>query len=82
VGIIAVTRAAARSRTFALDSQLFDGRSQLLVYHLMFGPSYQAGDPVNSSIADGLDVLVPHLHASDVTPVLVSQAPLEKLQTS
>jgi predicted dithiol-disulfide oxidoreductase (DUF899 family) len=46
----------------------------------MFGPSYQAGDPVNSSIADGLDALMPHLHARDVTPVLVSQAPLEKLQ--
>jgi predicted dithiol-disulfide oxidoreductase (DUF899 family) len=46
----------------------------------MFGPSYQAGDPVNSSIADTLDALVPHLQARDVTPVLVSQAPLEKLQ--
>jgi predicted dithiol-disulfide oxidoreductase (DUF899 family) len=61
-------------------AELFDGRSQLLVYHFMFGPSYQAGDPVNSSIADGLDALVPHLHARDVTPLLVSQAPLEKLQ--
>ena len=61
-------------------AELFDGRSQLLLYHFMFGPSYQAGDPVNSSIADGLDALVPHLHARDVTPVLVSQAPLEKLQ--
>jgi predicted dithiol-disulfide oxidoreductase (DUF899 family) len=61
-------------------AELFDGRSQLLVYHFMFGPTYQAGDPVNSSIADGLDALVPHLHARDVTPVLVSQAPLEKLQ--
>src|SRR6266699_4905701 len=38
-------------------AELFDGRSQLLVYHFMFGPSYQAGDPVNSSIADGLDAL-------------------------
>jgi predicted dithiol-disulfide oxidoreductase (DUF899 family) len=61
-------------------AELFDGRSQLLVYHFMFGPSYQAGDPVNSSIADTLDALVPHLQARDVTPVLVSQAPLEKLQ--
>jgi predicted dithiol-disulfide oxidoreductase (DUF899 family) len=60
--------------------ELFDGRSQLLVYHFMFGPSYQAGDPVNSSIADGLDGLLPHLQARDVTPVLVSQAPLAKLQ--
>jgi predicted dithiol-disulfide oxidoreductase (DUF899 family) len=46
----------------------------------MFGPSYVAGDPVNSSIADTLDALVPHLQARDVTPVLVSQAPLAKLQ--
>jgi predicted dithiol-disulfide oxidoreductase (DUF899 family) len=65
------------TRTLA---ELFDGRSQLLVYHFMFGPSYQAGDPVNSSIADTLDALVPHLQARDVTPVLVSQGPLEKLQ--
>jgi predicted dithiol-disulfide oxidoreductase (DUF899 family) len=65
------------TRTLA---ELFDGRSQLLVYHFMFGPSYQAGDPVNSSIADTLDALVPHLQARDVTPVLVSQAPLEKLK--
>src|ERR671934_1433139 len=65
------------TRTLA---ELFDGRSQLLVYHFMFGPSYQAGDPVNSSIADSLDGLLPHLHARDVTLVLVSQAPLAKLQ--
>jgi predicted dithiol-disulfide oxidoreductase (DUF899 family) len=61
-------------------AQLFDGRSQLLVYHFMFGPSYQAGDPVNSSIADSLDGLLPHLHARDLTLLLVSQAPLAKLQ--
>ena len=61
-------------------AELFDGRSQLLVYHFMFGPSYQAGDPVNSSIADTLDALLPHLQARDVTVVLVSQAPLAKLQ--
>jgi predicted dithiol-disulfide oxidoreductase (DUF899 family) len=59
---------------------LFDGRSQLLVYHFMFGPSYEAGCPVNSSIADTVDGVVPHLHARDVTFLLVSQAPLEKLQ--
>jgi predicted dithiol-disulfide oxidoreductase (DUF899 family) len=46
----------------------------------MFGPSYQAGDPVNSSIADGLDGLLPHLHARDLTLLLVSQAPLARLQ--
>jgi predicted dithiol-disulfide oxidoreductase (DUF899 family) len=61
-------------------AELFDGRSQLLVYHFMFGPSYQAGDPPNSSIADTLDAQLPHLQARDVTVVLVSQAPLEKLQ--
>jgi predicted dithiol-disulfide oxidoreductase (DUF899 family) len=65
------------TRTLA---ELFDGRSQLLVYHFMFGPSYQAGDPVNSSIADAVDGVLPHLHARDVTFLLVSQAPLEKLQ--
>ena len=58
---------------------LFDGRSQLLVYHFMFGPSYEAGDAVNSSIADTIDPLLPHLHARDVTFVLASQAPLGKL---
>ncbi|HEU5211425.1 MAG TPA: DUF899 domain-containing protein [Gaiellaceae bacterium] len=61
-------------------AELFEGRSQLLVYHFMFGPSYDAGCPVNSSIADSIDGLLPHLHARDATFVLVSQAPLEKLQ--
>jgi predicted dithiol-disulfide oxidoreductase (DUF899 family) len=61
-------------------AELFDGRSQLMFYHFMFGPSYAAGCPVNSSMADGLDGLVPHLHARDVTLLLVSQAPLAKLQ--
>jgi predicted dithiol-disulfide oxidoreductase (DUF899 family) len=59
---------------------LFGGRSQLLIYHFMFGPSYAAGCPVNSSMADGLDGLLPHLLARDVTLLLVSQAPLAKLQ--
>lgn len=61
-------------------AELFDGRSQLLIYHFMFGPRYQAGDPVNSSIADSVNGLIPHLHARDVTMLLVSQAPLERLQ--
>jgi predicted dithiol-disulfide oxidoreductase (DUF899 family) len=60
--------------------ELFDGRSQLLVYHFMFGPSYAAGCPVNSSIADAIDGVLPHLHARDASVILVSQAPLEKLQ--
>ena len=61
-------------------SDLFEGRSQLLVYHFMFGPSYEAGCPINSSIADSIDGVVPHLHARDATLLLVSQAPIEKLQ--
>jgi predicted dithiol-disulfide oxidoreductase (DUF899 family) len=60
--------------------ELFDGRSQLLIYHFMFGPSYVAGCPTNSSIADAVNSLLPHLQARDVTFVLVSRAPLEKLQ--
>jgi predicted dithiol-disulfide oxidoreductase (DUF899 family) len=60
--------------------ELFDGRSQLLIYHFMFGPTYDAGCPVCSSIADNLDPNVTHLQARDVTLLLVSRAPLEKLQ--
>jgi predicted dithiol-disulfide oxidoreductase (DUF899 family) len=60
--------------------ELFDGRSQLLVYHFMFGPSYQAGCPVCSSMADTVDGALAHLHARDVTMSYVSQAPLPKLQ--
>jgi predicted dithiol-disulfide oxidoreductase (DUF899 family) len=65
------------TRTLA---ELFDGRSQLLVYHFMFGPSFDAGCPVCSSMADGINGLLPHLHARDVTMLLVSRAPLERLQ--
>ena len=60
--------------------ELFDGRSQLLVYHFMFAPTYRAGCPTCSSMADGIDGLLSHLHARDVTFLFVSQAPLEKLQ--
>jgi predicted dithiol-disulfide oxidoreductase (DUF899 family) len=58
---------------------LFDGRSQLLVYHFMFGPSWTGGCPVCSSIADTLAPQVPHLGARDTTLLLASRAPLEKL---
>jgi predicted dithiol-disulfide oxidoreductase (DUF899 family) len=68
----------AGRRTLA---QLFDGRSQLLVYHFMFGPEYTAGCPVCSSGADTYDGAVPHLNARDVTFLCVSRAPLERLQT-
>src|SRR2546423_1864754 len=60
-------------------AELFDGRSQLLVYHFMFGPPYEAGCPVCSSIADTLDPQVAHLKAKDATLLLASRAPLEKL---
>ena len=60
-------------------AELFDGRSQLLVYHFMFGPPYTAGCPVCSSIADTLAAQVPHLKARDTTLLLASRAPLEKL---
>src|SRR6059036_1073796 len=61
-------------------AELFDGRSQLLVYHFMFGPAYEVGCPVCSSIADNLDANLPHLRARDVTLICSSRAPLEKLQ--
>ena len=60
-------------------ADLFEGRSQLLVYHFMFGPSYEAGCPTCSSSADAVNGIVPHLNARDVTMVYVSRAPLDKL---
>ena len=60
-------------------ADLFDGRSQLLVYHFMFGPSYTAGCPVCSSIADTLAPQAVHLKARDTTLLLASRAPLERL---
>jgi predicted dithiol-disulfide oxidoreductase (DUF899 family) len=60
--------------------ELFDGRSQLLVYHFMFGPSFEAGCPACTSMADTIEGVLPHLHARDVTMLLVSRAPLERLQ--
>jgi predicted dithiol-disulfide oxidoreductase (DUF899 family) len=61
-------------------ADLFDGRSQLLVYHFMFGPDYDAGCPVCSSIADNLDANLPHLRARDVTLICSSRAQVEKLR--
>src|SRR4029077_7265943 len=60
-------------------AELFDGRSQLLVYHFMFGPHYTDGCPVCSSIADTLAPQVAHLKARHTTLLLASRAPLEKL---
>jgi predicted dithiol-disulfide oxidoreductase (DUF899 family) len=60
-------------------SDLFAGRSQLVIYHFMFGPTYETGCPVCSSIADTLAPQVPHLAARDTTLMLASRGPLEKL---
>jgi predicted dithiol-disulfide oxidoreductase (DUF899 family) len=65
------------TRTLA---ELFAGRSQLLVYHFMFGPEYTAGCPSCSAIADGFDGSVVHLVNHDVAFYAVSRAPLAKLQ--
>jgi predicted dithiol-disulfide oxidoreductase (DUF899 family) len=64
------------TRTLA---ELFDGRSQLVVYHFMFGPGYAAGCPACSSTADSFNGVLAHLRARDVTMICVSRAPLGKL---
>jgi len=69
--------ADAGTRTLA---ELFDGSSQLLIYHFMFGPTYEAGCPTCSAMVDGFDGVLPHLRAKDVNLILVSTAPVEKLQ--
>ncbi len=61
-------------------ADLFQGRSQLLIYHFMFGPDYTAGCPSCSSIADGFDAIAIHLANHDVTLGAVSRAPFKKLQ--
>jgi predicted dithiol-disulfide oxidoreductase (DUF899 family) len=61
-------------------ADLFRGRSQLLVYHFMFGPDYTAGCPSCSAIADGFNGSVTHLEHHDVAFSAVSRAPLAKLQ--
>jgi predicted dithiol-disulfide oxidoreductase (DUF899 family) len=61
-------------------ADLFKGRSQLLVYHFMFGPDYKAGCPSCSSIADGFNGIAVHLENHDVALCVVSRAPLAKLQ--
>jgi len=59
--------------------ELFDGRSQLVVYHFMFGPHYEGGCPACSSTADGFNGSLAHLEACDVTMICVSRAPIEQL---
>ena len=61
-------------------ADLFGGRSQLVVYHFMFGPDYTAGCPACSSIADGFNGFAVHLANHDVTLTAVSRAPFEKLE--
>src|SRR5213596_3040990 len=56
-------------------ADLFGGRSQLLVYHFMFGPEYTAGCPACSAIADGFNGVVAHLENHDVEMMAVSRAP-------
>ena len=75
-------------KTYTFDTEdgaktlrdLFGGRSQLLVYHFMFGPDYQAGCPSCSMIADGFNGFAVHLASHDVALMAVSRAPLAKLQ--
>src|SRR5262249_17211835 len=62
-------------------ADLFRGRSQLLVYHFMFGPDYTAGCPSCSAIADGFPGFALHLALHDLIPRAVSRAPLAKLQS-
>ena len=62
-------------------TDLFRGRSQLLIYHFMFGPDYEAGCPSCSAIADGFNGFAVHLANHDVMLWAVSRAPLTKLQT-
>jgi predicted dithiol-disulfide oxidoreductase (DUF899 family) len=61
-------------------SELFDGRSQLLAYNIMFGPTYDAACPGCSGLADHLDAALVHLNHRDVTLMAFSRAPIEKLE--
>jgi predicted dithiol-disulfide oxidoreductase (DUF899 family) len=71
--------------TFATEAgevtldDLFSGRSQLIVYHLMFGPDWTEGCPSCSAIADGFEGVRAHLEAHDVSLVAISRAPLDRL---
>src|SRR6185503_9833624 len=68
-----------RARGKATLPELFDGRSQLVVYHFMFGPDWKAGCKSCSFWADNFDDIVVHLRQRDVTMVAASHAPYEKL---
>lgn len=61
-------------------SELFKGRNQLLIYHFMFGPDWNEGCPSCSFLSDHIDAALPHLAARDVQVVMVSRAPIAKIQ--
>jgi len=61
-------------------ADLFEGRSQLIVYHFMFGPGWEQGCPSCSFVADHFNSIIVHLNARDVSMAAVSRAPLEELQ--
>ena len=61
-------------------ADLFDGRSQLIVYHFMFGPDWEEGCPSCSFLCDHIDGTLAHLEHHDVTLLAISQAPLSKLE--
>src|SRR6266496_2007560 len=60
-------------------AELFDGRSQLLIYQLMFGPTYDAACPGCTGLADHFDGALPHVNARDLTLIAISRAPIERL---
>jgi predicted dithiol-disulfide oxidoreductase (DUF899 family) len=60
--------------------ELFDGRSQLLIYQLMFGPTYEAACPGCTGLADHFDAALPHVNARDTTLIAISRAPIEKVK--
>ena len=76
-------RTSERSRSYVFDgpdgkeslSELFAGRSQLIVYHFMFGPDWDAGCPHCSRWADSFNGIIVHLNQRDVTMIAVSRAP-------
>jgi len=61
-------------------ADLFQGRSQLLIYHFMFGPEWKEGCPSCSYVCDHMNGAVPHLAARDVTLTMISRAPLAKIE--
>jgi predicted dithiol-disulfide oxidoreductase (DUF899 family) len=61
-------------------ADLFEGRSQLVIYHFMFGPEWQEGCPSCSYVSDHIDGALPHLAARDVTLTMISRAPLAKIE--